>query len=551
MPLSLEHVFPEEVLDRIIGLVGDRSSLYNLCLVSSTISRIATSYLYKNVSLSGSVTGSLFPFTLLMILSPRHAAFVKTLSLPVYWKEEEPSSMLREPITSVEMRMPLIVWRVVMHLANFTTSLYEHFDWFKAICKDHDDDAITALLLASLPRLRTLVIGIDMNAKFGQWTNLILKRIGGQHRPILYAPEQPISSVCNLFAELETVVVVSTILDNPARPYLFAAFLRLPALKYLYSNGTGYGNGFNVGEEQVKLHYSSVVRIHIKEGKFLEADFKALFSALKPGVFKEFIYELDHDYDVLPVSHASIIQAMEDHRETIETLCLTYDAIFGSTTNEHQTAVSFAEFSSLKRLFIASVFIWGHPEASSLIMNKDEQEIRKKRDSVRRMLLDALPPSLEELEIGTVDDQMAADYVTENDGQSFIETYLLPALAHLSAQLPRLKRVAVVADLQFWKDSSLEAFVAFAVDAYGKGLIVELHDYLWVEEMSFSEKPWGWNETVNLPPCPEQLNAGNDHRTRVFYCNPSETQPELLMDTSSLGEQLIHRVQVCHNQRRA
>jgi hypothetical protein len=576
MPPSLDHVFPDEIVDRIIGFVDDQSSRYNLCLVSKSISHIAISHLYENVSLSGPVITFLPPFAYLMFSSPEHASYVKTLSLPDGWDDkdepdpevvlpdwpEEPASELRRNGLIGDRRRP---WpngastEQVLHttIKRFAHSEGEHDEWFDAIWEEYRDDAIVALLLPSLPRLRLLVIGADMLAEHGKWTALLLERVGTRQRPFedisrpVKAGEQSFP-----FAELDTILLSCTAPEHPARPYLFGAFLHLPALKYVYSNSIGHDDDFGSETEptdtfrNLQPHSSSIVSVQIRDAKFQEADLVALFNALKPGVFKEFMYELGHGWSWPRVPHARIMGIMKDHRDMLETLSLTHDNFYIDNDDDDQTAVSFSGFSSLKRLRVAPIFVWGNPEMRQPAP-EDEQEIQKRLDRERSMLLDALPRSLEELVMVKVHDRMISDYVAKGD-KNDVETYLLPALAHLtrhlSAKLPHLKRLAIVAALDWWKDSSLEAFAAFAVDACEKGLTVEAIDYPERENGLFREKPWGWNDVVMLPPCPEGMNTTSGKLISMLYCNPVDMPLKSLADRSLLGQRLVRRVRARQKQ---
>jgi hypothetical protein len=79
---SASHItcLPEELLDLILQF-SNHSSVRILCLVSKTISRIATAHLYTSITLSRNSFMYLRPLALLLWTSPKHAHLVRHISV--------------------------------------------------------------------------------------------------------------------------------------------------------------------------------------------------------------------------------------------------------------------------------------------------------------------------------------------------------------------------------------------------------------------------------------------------------------------------------------
>jgi hypothetical protein len=79
---SASHItrLPEELLDLILQF-SNNASVRILCLVSKTISRIATAHLYTSITLSRNSFMYLRPLALLLWTSPKHAQLVRQISV--------------------------------------------------------------------------------------------------------------------------------------------------------------------------------------------------------------------------------------------------------------------------------------------------------------------------------------------------------------------------------------------------------------------------------------------------------------------------------------
>jgi hypothetical protein len=71
---------PEELVDLILQF-SDYPTLQTLCLVSKTVSRIATAHLYTSITLTGNSFAYLRPLALLLWTSPKHARLVRRISV--------------------------------------------------------------------------------------------------------------------------------------------------------------------------------------------------------------------------------------------------------------------------------------------------------------------------------------------------------------------------------------------------------------------------------------------------------------------------------------
>ncbi len=74
---------PEELLDRIISHIPPSlpSTLYNLCLVSRDLNRLATTHLYTTLVLDERACTRLRSLALLLFTSPTHAALVRSFTI--------------------------------------------------------------------------------------------------------------------------------------------------------------------------------------------------------------------------------------------------------------------------------------------------------------------------------------------------------------------------------------------------------------------------------------------------------------------------------------
>ncbi|KAF2025082.1 hypothetical protein EK21DRAFT_26074, partial [Setomelanomma holmii] len=71
---------PEELLDRILYFTDD-ATIHALTLVSKTLNRIATPYLYTHITLTPSSLPYLRPLAVLLWTSTKHASLVQSFSV--------------------------------------------------------------------------------------------------------------------------------------------------------------------------------------------------------------------------------------------------------------------------------------------------------------------------------------------------------------------------------------------------------------------------------------------------------------------------------------
>ena len=150
MSSSVEQKLPTELLEQVLSF-APRDSLPSLCLTSRDFNRIATPFLYSGIDLKE--THHLPALAYLMFTSPAHAALVESFIVPDSWARTEGKSRdwSWPGLKDTEVQSVLKA-----KSAAFTSSEEEANELYGEISSGENEDAIMAVLLACLPKLRRL-----------------------------------------------------------------------------------------------------------------------------------------------------------------------------------------------------------------------------------------------------------------------------------------------------------------------------------------------------------------------------------------------------------
>lgn len=136
---------PEELTDLIIQRISDRPTLHSLCLVSTSLSRIATPHLYTRIALQKDDFQHLRPLALLLWTSPQHRHAVRAFSVRrAYGGNLHP-------------------WPVWEGLEDLIKRMVDEFvgeaekeNWVRRVQDGVDALPIASLLLRSLPHVKEM-----------------------------------------------------------------------------------------------------------------------------------------------------------------------------------------------------------------------------------------------------------------------------------------------------------------------------------------------------------------------------------------------------------
>lgn len=154
MPASLESL-SIELLNNILSFIQPRSCLCHLALVSRNINTLVTPHLYRDVFLESDCPRGgnrhILPFTLLMLLKPSTASFVRSFTFRGEFQSQE--SLLMD-VDDGEARLPWpdhperdnILKRLIKQISH---SPQEELEWQEQVLPlyAHEDSAIYALFL--------------------------------------------------------------------------------------------------------------------------------------------------------------------------------------------------------------------------------------------------------------------------------------------------------------------------------------------------------------------------------------------------------------------
>jgi hypothetical protein len=168
--------------------------------------------------------------------------------------------------------------------------------------------------------------------------------------------------------------------DSPDEEYssdvdLLGACLALPAMRCAFGRNLGLGE-YDPDDQDVPLQTllaqsSDLELLHLEYSRLNKPELFALLRA--PKKLKTFVYEFGIQAWVWvpPVSISDIAEALQPHHAWLEELCLIHDDSFRSSS--YSTPISLREYTSLKMLKIAPVFLLGQEVLNSGISGDPEK----------------------------------------------------------------------------------------------------------------------------------------------------------------------------------
>ncbi|KAI4953950.1 hypothetical protein J4E91_001659 [Alternaria rosae] len=526
----------EELVDAIVGLCCHRT-LVNLCVVSKQLNRIATPYLYANVTLHSDIGREgalrhLRPLAHRFFADSSLAALVKSIALPDGWAGWE--SVPRLDGFKVKP-WPRIDTPETEHLLERICREYYH-DETKALrlytkLYAADADVIITLLVANLPNLERL----DLN--FGELRDheLFCEMVRGSAARLeakKAASLNPSESSLSPTAPLPKPVDVFIRESDPGDITYLASFFHLPHLRSLYAFKFGDDNDSSTESNPfvaLRPRSCGVQFIELRASSLTTDTLQDLIKATIPGELRAFLYERAGLFTSRSAELPFLLRCLEDHQDHLETLALSYEEIKGSTVFEQTwwdsfdrrtPAMSFTPFKSLRRLRVAPEMIWGYTHDECTVQYEDEIML------TIDMFWKALPESLEELWLTRSQRHWIPGF--EAWDLCIIPHILIPALNRLveqsSEQCPHLRSFRIELLPYDWEAEWLDLLAEFCQAADARGIhctILFLHKYhklgpFYKFTQTYQiERGWGWNEDVDWSEIP--CNANKIWRKHVIH----------------------------------
>jgi hypothetical protein len=538
--IAIERKLPEELLASIVSLISPQC-LRNLCRTCKTFSRIATPYLYAHVSLGQQVDYSsdykqspaLVRFAYTIFSSPKYADLVKTVTVSDAWgvpgeyREVEPTSW---PASGLELN------EVLRKKCTEYAATEEGVDeLYEKIASGENEDAILALLLASLPKLANLDINFGFHEEHSDFLKLLESSMD---RVKLDKDSFPGFSVP------VNVMVKGTDDKHPNNPVVMARMSRLPNIRALYGwkmgdsdgNWTAEGNHFAT----LKPRSCSVEYVELRDSKLHNRNLQLLLDATIPGTLKTFNYEIGCTWAWCNVQHLSIMASLRAHHDTLDSLGLSHEEFypyqFGNEAEEPYP-VTFKPFKVLTRLKIAPVYIWGDANL--------QDHASWTKTETHNMLCEALPESLQELWITRAEPQHSNPDAT---AAQFIPDCLLPALQLVIQQksqiCPKLRQLRIEFPLMNWDREWISLLASVCAEADTNGIRTTLRltglPRSIDDEKDDRERPWGWDEKVHWEKCVHNQESPK----RWIQVGEQKCLGEMLLDLRAQLFELIGTITV-------
>lgn len=533
MAQAIDRKLPEELLDFAVSF-ADRRSLINLCATSKTFNRIATRYLYSDICLRD--YDDLNALVYLIWTSPMHANLVTAFAIPSFWVEQFEKEKPKDwnwP-KSADSELPGVLRA---KCAEFATSDEQASDWYERIACGRNDDAVWPLLLASLPNLRKLNMNFayaDLHIDIVEMLPIIANKL----RKTTISPETSTGIPADSKGHnpdnrtgfsVPLDVMVSGLNDKyPNSTFPTATIIHLPNLRSLYVWKAGDSDGDQESElchfEELTPRSCLVEYIELRCSKLHMQNLEHLLHATIPGKLKTFNYEVGCTWAWCKTQHPSIMTSLRVHKDTLEGLGLSHEDFYPYQFSDHMdsaddfpTPCSFEQFTSLKRLKVAPVYIWGHNGFTSSQNLKDT--------ATKRMLWQALPNNLEELWITRAEHQERDD--KDKDSKLFVPNCLIPSIQLViqnkaeAEAFPKLRSFRIEFSLLKWKNRWFDDLSAVCDYATANGIkctiiLTEMFDHHTGPRV---ERLWGWDEDVEWEPsecnfnqeCPKIWIEATDH----------------------------------------
>jgi hypothetical protein len=385
----------------------DKSTLFQLSLVSRKIGQCATTKLYSEliVLMPGSlsprvpITITLAHLAYLVFTSPEHASYVRSIEdSGLFWRRTCPKYLKKTPKS--ETREP----EQARNLEKALKHKCEEYSIPEA--EATNTDVVLQFVIASLPKLQRLDISVGS-------TSCFIPRIFRSTRG---------SETTNVAGNKNSS---TSDLDR-----------RSCALRH-------------INFEVVTMH---------------PQDLSHMLGVAMPGKLKSFEYNIIREENI-PLTGLPAMEGFEAHHNTLESLTLNHRNYFGSTLEELPSNIqkscgrSFVGSSALRCLKVAPVFIWGQQD---LPVDLERRNNPKQPETLWR----ALPRTLEELWI-TNTNGFGVHPVTETPEEEkdrFIADDLIPALAsaieNKPEAYPNLGRFTLQIQIQDWKMEWLNALAS-------------------------------------------------------------------------------------------
>jgi hypothetical protein len=481
---------PPETLSTILSFCPT-SSLIALARVSTILGHISTEKLYSNLTVS-SIRLRQKPIPLLHLAYlvfkfPKHASCVRSINVrgAAFGLFTIPTVASNMDAVPPLLKDGIPEWEELLKnkCREYTINSGEADSVFRMLDGGKDQDAVLALVLASLPKLERLRFeNID-------WGSFL--RDTGTHT--------------NFGRVVETIARQARICKNPfrtplditvagdTRPILdrthLEPFFHMPHLRSIFASNI---RTTNRGIQSMDMPFSNlqpqscpITQIELRRSSIHHHNLQRLLNATTPGKLKVFKYEVNllefENYDQFERGIQDTIKGFEAHYDTLEVLTITRCLLWGlmklamSEDPEEMEpprdfcALSFVRFRVLRQLDITPMFIWG-PDFYQF--DSDDETRCREKDPAR--LWKALPETLEELRIREADgrDMNRWDLNDEDTLKHVIKympRYILPALTLVMENKPTAFRLLRKLDIQspqpIW-----EARWGYALDVFLSGM---------------------------------------------------------------------------------
>lgn len=484
MSLSI-HSLPNELLDRISSFVGPHSSLFHLALVSRKFNLLMTPHLYRDVFLE-SINGvygtrHLLPFTFTILQNPYLASLVQAFTFRGDFLEE---GVATPDPDDKQARLPWpnhpdrddILRRVVKEISQ---SEKEESEWLEEILPLYPqrDDAIFALLLTSLPKLRRLDFEIDDYRV--EYLESVFDRIASRKPPFDTKP---------VFAQLTDVMLTDINDKSPMHYVLFGACCHFPAVRHLYGHRLGaeeYASQFRMFNSWCPA--SPIETLELRDSKLHLDDLPSILGPLK--CLHTLIYKIGNSWAWTSVQTPKILSALSLHASSLRRLALDHEDYYPFESHldyDDPSPLSFAAFTALTHLRVAPVFLFG---------DADLQRAPKPGSSadtmLRNRLCGALPQQLENLYV------THAEFVFK-DEHAHIGSAFEMLLQHKKRCSPHLRELVFEGSFD---GEMMIHHVGRVLRAAEEKRVNARAIYLTKQYACDHERGWGWDEKVQFEKC--------------------------------------------------
>jgi hypothetical protein len=513
MTTSIERKLPEELLANVISLTA-KEFMPNLCLASKTLNRLTTPQLYSNITLgdedNDGETIAVARFAYTIFSSPDYAPLVNSIIINEWYESQETEG---EDVTFNESEWPTSAKQETEMVLRrkceeCVVGKEEAEKLYQKIKSGRNEDAILALLLASLTNIRKLDFSFgegDEHPEFVAMLEMLTsqrKSAGDPRLPAINGHETKKASSIPLtaFSTPVDIMVKGTSDKYPSHTDVLAVFFNLPNLRAIYAWRFG-DSELNTHEEgnassRLKPRSCPVEYIELRFSKLHTDDLRSLMSATIPGKLKTFNYETGGAWIWVALQHPEIMKTLEPHHDTLESLGLSHESDFYpyemEDPDDKPYPVSFTSFKALKHLKVAPVFIWGHDFLQNIwkMMSPEKTE----------MLWKALPEAIEQLWV------TEAENYSDDAAIKLIPDCLLPALELVVEKkphtFPKLSELRIQLPLMSWDNDWFDTLATLCTTADAKGIqtTVILHQLpTYFDDDGDNdnvERAWGWNEDV-------------------------------------------------------